>query len=171
MKNVQILLSFLFSTLFCLSLTTSITAQCENWVNSPNKEDAETAHVLYRQEVKNKNYDGAYDNWMKAYELAPAADGKRPSHYADGRKILMHKYDNEADEAKKKELADFILKLYNQQMECYGNEAALLGFKAYDMFYKFRSPYTDTYEILSEAMKKGGKSAPYTVMDPMATRF
>ncbi|HEB62609.1 MAG TPA: hypothetical protein ENI82_05595 [Bacteroidetes bacterium] len=169
MKNAKTLLSNLFLIFISLLLSNSIHAQCKNWMDSPDKEAAETAHVLYRQEVKNKNYDAAYDNWKKAYELAPAADGKRPSHYADGRKILKHKYDNETDEAKKKELAAFVIRLYDEQMECYANEAVMLGFKAYDMFYKFRSPYPETYEILKEAIKKGGKNSSYTVLDPMAT--
>ena len=169
MKNAKTLLSNLFLIFISLLITNSINAQCKNWMDSPQKDEAETAHVLYRQDVKNKDYDAAYDNWKKAYEIAPAADGKRPSHYSDGRKILKHKYDNETDEAKKKELADWIIKLYDEQMQCYGNEAILLGFKAYDMFYKFRSPYPETYEILKLAIEKGGKNSPYTVLDPMAT--
>ena len=169
MKNEQNLFTLLFLFFICLSTNTSVTAQCENWVNSPNMADAETAHVLYRQEVKNKNYEAAYENWKKAYELAPAADGKRPSHYADGRKILMDKFNKETDEAKKKELIAFILKLYDQQMECYGNEAVLLGFKAYDMFYYFRSLYSETMATLNTAVEKGGKNSPYTVLDPYAT--
>ncbi|MEL6844145.1 MAG: hypothetical protein AAFP02_13120, partial [Bacteroidota bacterium] len=110
MKKLKNLFTLLLLLTFSLSLNVTLNAQCESWVDSPNKEAAETAHVLYRQEVKNKNYEGAYENWKKAYDLAPAADGQRPSHYADGRKILKAKWDKETDEAKKKELAETILK-------------------------------------------------------------
>ena len=169
MKKLQNLFTLLLLFFFGLSANTSLQAQCENWVGSPNMAEAETAHVLYRQEVKNKNYAGAYENWKKAYELAPAADGKRPSHYADGRKILKDMWEKETDDAKKKELADFILKLYDQQIECYKNEAALLGFKGYDMFYYFRTPYPTTKAVLKKALDLSKKETSYTVLDPYAT--
>lgn len=169
MKNAVILLRATLFVLAILIFQAVSIAQCENWVNSPTKDQAETAHVLYRQDLKNGNLDAALPNWERAYKLAPAADGKRPSHYADGRKILMHQYDQTTDEAKKEELKKRILDLYDQQMKCYGNEAVLLAFKAYDMFYKFRSPYPETYEVLKSSVEKGGKNSSYTVLTPYAT--
>ncbi|HMQ60845.1 MAG TPA: hypothetical protein PKE06_09260, partial [Flavilitoribacter sp.] len=62
-------------------------AQCQTWNDSPRKEEAENAHVVYRPFVKDRteqqlateldeaNFKIAFDNWRKAYEIAPAADG------------------------------------------------------------------------------------------------
>ncbi len=139
---------------------------CRNWVDKDFQEEAEDAHVLYRQFFKEENYDEAFPYWKTAYELAPAADGKRSSHYRDGRKILLHLYQKETDEARKKELADWILRLYDEQMNCYGDEAKLLGRKAYDMFYNLRTPYARVIETLDAAIEKGGNNCEYIIIDP-----
>ncbi len=148
--------------------TQNSTAQCDGWDKLPNKDEAETAHVLYRQEAKSENYDAAYEQWKKAYDLSPAADGKRPFHYTDGRKILKHKLKNEKDEAKKKELIASILRLYDEQIVCYKEEAYLLGRKAYDMFYDFRTPYSKVLETLEKSVKLAGNDSEYIILDPYA---
>ncbi|MBK7409979.1 MAG: hypothetical protein IPJ40_19185 [Saprospirales bacterium] len=70
-----------FSMLLFASFWMNANAQdpCQKWTDTPRQEEAEEAHVLYRQFLKNENYDEAFKYWQKAYELAPAADGQRPS--------------------------------------------------------------------------------------------
>jgi len=167
--------TFIFVMLLSFGWSAPLAAQdsaCVTFEGSGKKDMAMEAHVLYRDQVKLKNFDAAYDNWMKAYEMAPAADGKRAFHYSDGRKILMHKYKNETDEAKKKELAAQILKLYDEQMVCYGadgEEARLLGRKAFDMFYTLRTPYGQVETVLAKAVEEGGNATEYISLVPYAT--
>ncbi len=143
--------------------------QCETWLNKPNKDALEEAHVLYRQFMKTKEYDKAFDNWKIAYEGAPAADGQRSSHFVDGRTIYMEKFKAETDPAKKKEYADIILRLYDEHMECYPKEKALTsGLKVYDMFYNLRSPYPDILKASEEAIEAGGDNTSYAVFVPCA---
>lgn len=162
----------LFSIAFFTSQTA--TAQCDGWMGNPKMEEAETAHTLYRGDMKTENFDGAFENWQVAYNIAPAADGKRPFHYSDGRKIYMHKLGKETDEAKKKEYGEIIMRLYDEQIACYGddfkagNTALLMGRKAYDMFYHLKTPYSKTYPALQEAVKVGGDNTEYTVLAPYA---
>lgn len=162
---------------FC---SASLRAQCETWNNSPKKEEAENAHVLYRGVVKGKDaaeleqlsaeeFNLAYNNWKKAYDIAPAADGQRPSHYSDGRNLLKVKYKRSKDEAEKKEIAAKILELYDQQAQCYENEAFLMGRKAFDMFYMPEYGYREaTYEAFKKALEVGEKDSEYILMEPMA---
>ncbi len=162
----------LFSITFFSAQTA--TAQCEGWMNNPKMEEAETAHTLYRGDIKMEKYDEAFENWLTAYTIAPAADGKRPFHYSDGRKIYMHKHKAETDAAKKKEYAEIIMRLYDEQIACYGddfkagNTAMLTGRKAYDMFYYLNIPYSKTYAALQEAVKLGGDDSEYVILDPYA---
>ena len=169
------------SKLFRLSLvaaatifTTSVaTAQCTNWTTlaPAEMEKAENAHVVYRQFAKNENYKDAFAQWKIAYDLAPAADGQRPFHYTDGRKIYMDMFNNETDEAKKKEYAAIVLRLYDEEMECYGTEgkaAFLQGRKAFDMFYYLRIPYSKVLENLEKSLELGGDDTEYVVLDPYA---
>lgn len=163
-----------------LLASNALNAQCENWENSPRKSEAEDAHVVYRSLIKGKQvadldamgaeeFKTTFENWQLAYEIAPAADGKRASHYSDGRKLMMSKLNKEQDAEKKKEYAQTVLRLYDEQIKCYENEAYLLGRKGFDMFYYLGYGYTmDTYNTLKSSVEKGGNDTEYIVFDPLS---
>ena len=94
-------MGFLAVLLFMVAQTAF--AQCGKFTDTPKESEALEAHVLYRDAIKMKDYDGAFENWKIAYELAPAADGKRASHFSDGIIIYKNEVENEADAAKRKE--------------------------------------------------------------------
>ena len=162
----KLLKPFLF-TLLAGVFAAPAFSQCETWVNSPDKDALEEAHVLYRQFVKSEEYDKAFEYWKIAYEGAPAADGQRSSHFKDGRTIYIHKFKKATDEAKKQEYADIIIKLFDQQAQCYPNEKELtLALKAYEMFYTLNSPYPENKKACKEAVEAGGKKTSYVVFQP-----
>lgn len=172
-------------TAFCsaLLLYTLAPAQCASWVNSPKKDLAEEAHVLYRAALKSKDYTTAMEHWKVAFEIAPAADGHRATHFTDGIELYKALYEAETNEAKKEEYKKTILQLYDAAVECMKNGSIvykncedkvcrdqrigwLLGNKAYDMFYTFYEPRAQTYEVLKESVKLTGTTAEYTVLYP-----
>lgn len=166
------------------TLSTVAWSQCETWVGKPNEDELTSDHSVYRSLVKNENYKDAFAAWKRVYEAAPAADGNRDFHYTDGIKIYRDMYDKETDAAKKKEYTQMILKLYDETIECYKSKAIslrcstddcynekvadLYSRKAYDMYYHFRTPYSQTSKALQSAMDLGGMAAPYTVVTPYA---
>ena len=162
---------------FCGSVSVA-TAQCVTWVDSPKKDQAENAHVAYRNMVKSKTaedlaampdaeFKDAFKNWQTAYTIAPAADGQRPFHYRDGRMFYKAMIQKGADEAQKKEYTDMIFKLYDEELECYPKyEAFLLGRKGSDMFYL--SGYSkDAIDVLEQAIETGGNETEYVVLAPL----
>ncbi|THH37613.1 tetratricopeptide repeat protein [Neolewinella litorea] len=162
---------------FCGSVSVA-SAQCVTWVDSPQKEQAENAHVAYRNLVKNMTaeelaalpeaeFNDAFKNWQKAYDIAPAADGNRPFHYRDGRLFYKAMRQKATDDAKKQEYTDMIFKLYDQELECYPKyEAFLLGRKGSDMFYL--SGYSeDAINVLEKAIETGGNETEYVVLAPL----
>ncbi len=164
----KLLPAFLF-IFFSLSFFNTTSAQCENWNNSPQKGEAEDAHVVYRGHIKEKNFEAAFPYWKKAYELAPAADGQRSFHYMDGVEIYLDKFQKSSDPNVKKEAADMIIKLYDQWAQCYPKEAAYArGRQAYNMFYILQSDYQQIAKVLKEAVELGGNKAEYIVLDPYA---
>lgn len=178
MKELRFsLVAFALAALF--GQTTAL-AQCDTWTGKPFEEEATNAHVLYRGIVNGKTvadleqlsaeeFNIAYENWKKAYDMAPAADGQRPSHYSDGRDLLKVLYNKSSDAEEKKQLGEQIMDLYAQEIECYKNEAFLLGRKGYDMFYMPEYGYRQaTYDALKAALDKGGKEAEYILLEPMA---
>lgn len=180
MKFTKTLLTLLFSA----AITLLASGSCETWVDSPQKNHLEEQHSVYRGFMKIKNYASAMGPWKEVYEAAPAADGKRGFHYTDG--IIMYKdlFDKETDEAKKKEYSDMVLKLYDEAIACYQNKSIwikgetdklyankisdLYSRKSYEMYYSFRSVYSETMESLAYAFEIGGLEAPYTIIVPYA---
>jgi len=180
MKNMK----NLFAIIVLLILGTNMgISQCENWVGKDFEEDAKNAHSIYRQSLKIKDYPLAFEYWEQAYEMSPAADGKRDYHYTDGIKLYENKLKNEKDEAKKKEYVDKILGLYDAMANCYANKGISLkgcqtdscfdikvgyvyGRKAYDMFYTYKSPYVDVYRDIKKSIELAGKGGEYIVLGP-----
>ncbi len=158
----------------------SLSAQCTSWEEIANKGEAEDAHVVYRPYLKDKteadvqalaqsDFDLAFTNWQKAYTLAPAADGNRPTHYIDG--IILYKAMSAKtdDTEQKAEYAKNVVRLYNEYLECYPDDRKLiLGRKAFDMFYSHGYGYSlETLEALQLAINEAGNEAEYILLDPL----
>ncbi len=180
MKFTTTIITLLFTT----AITWMASASCETWLDSADKNHLEEQHSVYRGFMKIKNFASAMAPWKEVYAAAPAADGKRGFHYTDG--IVMYKdlFDKETDEAKKKEYADNVLRLYDEAIACYQNKSIwikgetdelyankisdLYSRKSYEMYYTFRSVYSETMEALAYAFEIGGLNAPYTIIVPYA---
>ncbi|HHM21306.1 MAG TPA: tetratricopeptide repeat protein [Bacteroidetes bacterium] len=155
---------------FALTLVIPAFSQCDTWLNKPNKDALEEAHVLYRDFLKLKDYDNAFKYWKTAYEGAPAADGQRSSHYVDGRTLYLEMFKKETDEAKKKEYYNMIIRLFDEHVQCYPKEKALnLGLKVYEMFYNLRAPYPETLKACEEAVEAGADNTSYAIFVPYAS--
>ena len=177
----------LFVLIGLVAINTNASAQFNNWMDSPKKDEAENAHSIYRQAIKSEDWAIAYENWQIAYDIAPAADGKRDYHFLDGVKIYINKFQNETDATKKDEYKATINRLYDEAIQAYtnrdikptkcGDDAACYeakigyvhGRKAYDMFYTLNSNYSENLAEFDLAMAKGGNDTEYTVFDPIAT--
>ena len=181
MKRIEKMFKAILFFAGVLYLGTPANAQCGKFVDAANPSDAETFHVLYRQDAKSKNYDAAIENWEKAFAVAPAADGLRDVHYTDGIKILKDKLKKETEETKKAELAKRVLSLYEGAIACLESGgiklpktkaedriAYHLGRQGFDMFYELRTPYGQTRATLESAIEKGGMNTEYIVLDPYA---
>jgi len=176
MKNkMQLIKSTLF--LFAvLAISYTSNAQCGIFTDSPKGQDGMVAHNIYRDAVKAKDYAGALENWKKAFEIAPAANGKNHLHYSDGRKIYKSLLESETDEAKKKAYVNTILSLYDGQITCYGTKGQdvfLRGRKAYDMYYYYTKylgddPYGLIRGELKTTFEKGGNDVEDILLDPYA---
>jgi hypothetical protein len=171
----------LVSIFALLYLTTGIGfAQCATWVGLPNEAAIKEAHVLYRGIVKGKNYTTlaamdeenfklAFDNWKKAYEAAPAADGQRAAHFVDGVELYKAQKERAKDDVAKAHAEQMIVKLYDQMAQCYAKEIPYAtSRKAVDMFYMTAYGYrTETFKAFQEAIQKGANDTEYTIFEPL----
>lgn len=158
----------------------AVSGQCNNWNDSPQKEEAENSHVIYRPYLKDKtpqqvaelaesDFEIAFRNWEKAYNIAPTADGQRPTHFIDGRTFYQALILKTDDEEKKKEYAENLVRLYDEEMECFpSSRGFLLGRKAFDMFYSPAFGYSiETFNVLKESIDVNGKGSEYIVLAPL----
>lgn len=176
MKNITFILLGLF-------ITGNIHAQCENWNGATNKDQLEEFHVLYQQEFEAGRYEQAYEYWSKVFPVAPAADGKRISQYLEGAKIHGELFKSETDKAKKQELKEAGLAIFDQLIECYksgglptedeADKNKKIGFvygrKAFDMFYTFNELYSKTLEAIDQAIEYAGNDNEYVIFAPAAS--
>ncbi len=175
----------MLALVFCIPSASSLIAQCETWVDNPKKDDAESSHSNYRSALKMKDYELAFSEWQKAYDIAPAADGTRDFHYMDGVELYKQKYASATD-AEKTEYAGIIQSLYDQAADCYKSQVIKLkscsdqpcydakaGYvynrKGFDMFYTLNSKYSENLEAFKMGMDLAGNNTEYIVFEPMAS--
>jgi len=137
-------------------------------LSSSKRDEVETAYVLYKDQVKIKNFDAAFPIWKKAYYGAPAANGSIKYQFEDGIKIYRHFYENTSDPTEKKTYLDSINAIYDKRVECYGDAAYVAGRKAFDMYYYYKDQADDNqiYELFKEAIDGKKEKVDYFVINP-----
>lgn len=188
MKNIIILLSgfFLILLVGCTPKTTETVktpeppekptppvsekklSPCKNWLDLANKEEVIEWHVLYRDQMKLGNYKDAYQLWQKVYEVAPAADGLRNTHFHDGIVLNEYFWTQETDTLKKDAYVQNVLRLYDEVIECYGKEGYVTGRKAFDLYYKYHGYASDIemYGMFKKSIDLDGDSTQAFVLNP-----
>lgn len=147
---------------------TANTGPCATFEDSRMGEEAITAHVLYRDLLKQEQYDRAFPLWKKAFTIAPAADGKRNTHFADGITFYQNFYDEATDSLLKEKYVDTIFMLYDQMEECYGETGYVLGRKAFDLYFKYPEMEDDdvVYDYFKQSIDLDRDTARYFILNP-----
>ncbi len=174
----------LLLSLIVLTFTLSLQAQCDTWTGKSNEEELVEYHAIYRSALKGKDYAFAEENWAKVYAEAPAADGKRGTHYTDGIKIYKRKIKAEKDKEKKAALSATLLEIYDAQIACYESKSIAMkcntdecyaakigeikGRKGFDMYYTTKAPLEESNAFLLESLNTAGEELEYKILSPTA---
>lgn len=139
-----------------------------NQLSASDKDQAETAFVLYRDQVKAKNFEKALPLWRTAYKLAPGSNGRIQYHFNDGVKIYTELYKKADSEASKLAYMDSVMMVYDKRVECFGDPSRNKGRKAFDRYYNFyeHSDLDETFQLFREAVMEKGEKADYFVINP-----
>ncbi|MEM9820344.1 MAG: tetratricopeptide repeat protein, partial [Bacteroidota bacterium] len=147
---------------------------CKHWVGQPFEDEALELHVLYRDDIRYKKYEAAFDRWKKVYELAPAADGQRDVHYVDGARIYKHFYfyKKDATAEEKETYKQKVFELYEQAIDCYPKKAS--SYKAviaYDYFYTFPGSKSseEIYQMYKEIVDADDLKTSVSVLNPFTS--
>ena len=134
------------------------------------REEGMTAFVLYKSELKAKNFERAYPLWQKAFRLAPKSDGRKTYHYDDGIEMFSHFASLTEDEAEKKMWADSVKYLYERKAFCYGDTDDTKAKQVYDLYYNFREQVEPSYlfGLLASIADSKGTELPEYIINPFS---
>lgn len=143
---------------------------CATFEDSRMGQNALDAHVIYRDFVRYKKYDEALPYWREAFTYAPAADGKRQTHFEDGIDIYEDFVSKTLSVTGKRIYLDSIFQLYDKMGVCYhpGDEGYIAGRKGFDLYYKHRD-FVENDEIFSyfkKALDTDGLETQAFVINP-----
>jgi tetratricopeptide (TPR) repeat protein len=120
---------------------------------------------LYGGHYDQRNYDMAKPYWQKVLELCPAAS---KNTYIRGVRMIKTWHSQATTPARRKELVDSLMMLYDMRIEHFGDKGTLLGQKGMDLVSMDSDSYEQAYEYLKESIKLegDGSSSPvlYTYM-------
>lgn len=135
------------------------------------KQEALESFVIYKQALKNKEYDQAYEYWKKAFRLAPGSDGKKTYHYSDGVEIYAHYYELATSEEDKKMWLDSVNSLYERRVKCFGSDPSTSARHAFDLFYDFGDHVDKDYlfNLFKETVDITKDTTPYFVVNPFTS--
>lgn len=142
---------------------------CETWLGKPNQSEAEDNHVLYRDAIKQGDFDAAFPMWEKAYMIGPAADGRRDYHFTDGAKIYADKLAKATDETEKRAHIAKIEALYDEAAGCFPENASkYYGLLAFDQYYKYEGlvDRMGVYNTFKKSVDLRPESMHYFTVNP-----
>ncbi len=134
-------------------------SQCEGWTWPADEEKEKTAKekfVVYNDALDRGDFRGAVKGWSWLLTNAPDLNTKI---YIDGAKIYENLAEIEEDDARKKELVDSAIMLYDQRAAVCGDKKNVINRKAYTAFrlsYKDPSAYPKMLEYFDEAIDLTG---------------
>lgn len=145
-------------------------SSCTKFTDIPNGDQMETNYVLYRDFLRAREYERAYDLWQKVYEAAPAADGRRNTVFADGIRFYERFISQTQDQNLIEGYVDTIFQIYDRIQECYPEGGYIAGRKAFDLYYKYpnREDSMTVFNLFKEAVDTDGEKVPDFVINPMA---
>ena len=144
---------------------------CKKFSDAFDPDQIEDYFVLYRDDIKNKNYTSAFEYWQQVYKEAPAADGKRNTVFTDGVFFFERLARGAEDEETKQKYVNKMFELYDEMEDCYPSGDNAEARKAFDLFFKFPELSTpdDLYNMFKKAVDEGGEEAEYFILNPFTS--
>jgi len=138
---------------------------CRTWNNAPNKDMIIENHVLYRDFLKQKDFDSAYDYWKQVFEAAPMADGKRTTHFEDGITLNFHFYEKTGEKKYRDEIINVLLP---NMRKCSDKPGYTAGRQAFDLYYNFPGLASDEemLELFKMSIDESGDKTEAFLLNP-----
>ena len=137
-----------------------------DWNWPEDKATAEEKYVLYKDALKQDNYQAAKKPHKWLMENVPNLHN---SLYIDGAKIYEGLAEVEKDRQRKIQLQDSALLMYDKRIEYFNDESNVLNrkaFTAYKYYNDNEKRYKELYDMFSRAFELSGNNVPSYIVVP-----
>ena len=143
---------------------------CPKFSDAPDPNQAENNYVIYRDFLRAGDWEGAHKLWKEVYEVAPAADGRRNTVFADGITFYEYFITQTRDTVLQQSYVDTIFTLYDEIDRCYPGGGYVPARKGFDIFYKYpnRASKKEIYNLFKEAIDTDSLKTPDFVLNPFS---
>ncbi len=117
MKKIILIAAAYIMTAICAQAQTGIASGTRWGIGADSARCSENVSLFYSY-GKSKNFEDAYPFWRKAYDECPASS---PNIYLMGVDIINWQLSNETDPAKREELINAMMKLFDDRVKYFGN--------------------------------------------------
>ena len=121
--------------------------------------DCESDYAIYRNEYKQKNYEGALKTWRKVFFNCPDFN---QNTFVNGPKLYQHMI--KKDKLNTAAYLDTIMLIYDTRIEIFGNREKHIGSKGVDLLKYDPSQFETAYNLLKESVDVIGNSTSPTVI-------
>ena len=117
---------------------------------------------VYREFIKQKNYEDAVSPWRWAYLNCPKST---KNLYVDGSKIFKHLIKNaKGNKPLQVALVDSLMNMYDQRMTFFGQAGYVLGLKGSDMLKLQPQNFEDAFNLLQQSIEMQGSKSKATAL-------
>lgn len=141
---------------------------CPKFSDAPDPDGISDKYVIYRDFLKAKDWDQAFELWKEVYAVAPAADGRRNTVYADGIRFYEYFLSQTTDQTERNDWIDKIFQVYDEIDKCYPEGGYIVARKAFDLYYKYtdRATKDEVFNMFKQAIDTDGLKTPDFVLNP-----
>lgn len=155
-----------FGTVFFATVLSAAAQSASDWNWPEDKATAEEKYVLYKDALKQDNYQGAKAPHLWLLKNVPNLHN---SLYIDGAKIYEGLAELEKDKTRKMALQDSALIMYDLRIQYFNDEANVLNrkaFTAYKYYTDRQDKYPELYNIFKRTAELNGDKLPTYVIVP-----
>ncbi len=151
MKRVKKLLAVVAMLVFSSSAIFSQAQQTDDrWGSNPDQ--CKMNLSVYREFVKQKNYEDALPAWRKTMQLCPKST---KNLYIDGARIYRYLIKKNKDNKDlRQKYVDTLMWIYDQRIKYFDHEAENLGKKGVDLYTFDKSRYEEAYNFCKQSYEK-----------------
>lgn len=159
---------FVLGTVFFATVLSVFGQSSSEWNWPEEKATAEEKYVLYKDALKMDNYQAAK---APLYWLLKNVPNLHNSLYIDGTKLYEGLAEMENDPAKKRQLQDSAILMYDLRIQYFNDEANVLNrkaFTAYKYYVDRKDKYQELYDIFKRTAELNGDKLPaYAIVQYM----